>query len=104
MHFSRPSEYRLSWWRPWERGMTGPGFSGYSSVILFLNIEPNVTPKPATPARNLGTCFLLARDALLTRKRRCRERRSGGDDCGGLLAAQPPPEFPRTRGAERSSQ
>src|SRR6478672_9894686 len=51
-HFSRPSGWRLSWWRPWKRGAVGRGFSGYSSVATLRNIVENETPKPATGARS----------------------------------------------------
>src|ERR1019366_1475538 len=52
MHFSRPSEWRLSWWRPWERGWVGRLTSGYSSVSRARNIVAKVTPKPATGANS----------------------------------------------------
>src|SRR5690625_5764475 len=55
MHFSSPSGCRLSWWRPWKRGATVCRCSGYCSVTVFLNIDRNVTPNPATGSRNLGT-------------------------------------------------
>src|SRR3954452_15174662 len=51
-HFSRPSGWRLSWWRPWKRGAVGRGFSGYSSVATLRNIVENDTPKPATGAKS----------------------------------------------------
>src|SRR5215218_7777223 len=50
MHFSRPSAYRLSWWRPWYRGLGGTFSNGYCSVTVGLNIDANVTPNPATGA------------------------------------------------------
>src|SRR6478609_6982869 len=51
-HFSSPSGWRLSWWRPWKRGAVGRGFSGYSSVATLRNIVENDTPKPATGAKS----------------------------------------------------
>src|SRR4051794_33235856 len=47
-HFSRPSGWRLSWCRPWNRGAVVFCCSGYCSVSRFLNMALKVTPKPAT--------------------------------------------------------
>src|SRR5690349_9519530 len=47
-HFSRPSGWRLSWCRPWNRGAVVFFCSGYCSVSRFLNMALKVTPKPAT--------------------------------------------------------
>src|SRR5690242_11809236 len=47
-HFSRPSGWRLSWCRPWNRGAVVFSCSGYCSVSRFLNMALKVTPKPAT--------------------------------------------------------
>src|SRR6478736_4257883 len=47
-HFSRPSGWRLSWCRPWNRGAVVFCSSGYCSVRRFLNMALKVTPKPAT--------------------------------------------------------
>src|SRR5690606_24959464 len=55
MHFSRPSGQRLSWWRPWKRGMVGRLTSGYSTVGTFLNIVWKVTPKPLTGLSHSST-------------------------------------------------
>src|SRR5664279_351757 len=54
MHFSRPSGCWFSWCRPWYRGCGGTFCSGYSSVTTSRNISLNVTPKPATEAKNPG--------------------------------------------------
>src|SRR3954453_15381905 len=61
MHFSRPSGCRLRTCRPWKRGATGRTYSGYSSVVVFLNIVAKVTPKPFTGSRMLATVGLLVR-------------------------------------------
>ena len=55
MHFSMPSSYRLSTWRPWMRsGFTrlGPESFTYGTVTVRpvsvpLNILRNVTPNPS---------------------------------------------------------
>src|SRR3546814_20919203 len=43
MHFSMPSSYRLSTWRPWRRsalGFFGPEFFAYSLVTVRPDREP----------------------------------------------------------------
>ena len=55
MHFSRPSAYRLSWWRPWYRGLVGTFSDGYCSVTVGRNMFDSVTPNPPTGARNSET-------------------------------------------------
>src|SRR5882672_8957289 len=82
MHFSRPSGWRLSWWRPWKRGAVGFLYSGYCSVSRFLNMALKVTPKPATGPRNSGIVGLLlvvgGADELAFRTRTAtRHRRQG---------------------------
>src|SRR5688572_7004210 len=61
-HFSSPSGWRLSWWRPCQRGAAGGKSSGYSSVTTFLNIVEKVTPKPS---KNSNTVDLLRGSAEL---------------------------------------
>src|SRR3954449_609098 len=70
MHFSSPSGCRLRTCRPWKRGGTGRTYSGYSSVVLVLNIVVKVTPKPFTGSRKLATVGLLCRGRQLQRARR----------------------------------
>src|SRR5450830_1658104 len=50
MHFSSPSAYRLSWWRPWYRGWVGTRSNGYCSVTVGRNMFESVTPNPAMGA------------------------------------------------------
>src|SRR5690606_37880578 len=64
MHFSRPSGQRLSWWRPWKRGMVGALTSGYSTVGTFLNIVWKVTPNPLTGLSHSSTGNLLTLGGL----------------------------------------
>src|SRR5713226_3392032 len=59
MHFSSPSDQRLSWWRPWKRGAVGFVSSGYWTVSTFRNICRKVTPKPLTGFRKSSTGDLL---------------------------------------------
>src|SRR6478736_5799269 len=55
MHFSRPSGYRLSWCRPWNRGFTGAVSNGYCSVTVRLKKFLIVTPNPAAGASASAT-------------------------------------------------
>src|SRR5438309_9017495 len=61
MHFSRPSGCRLSTCRPWKRGAVGFFSSGYCSVLTFLNMVRNVTPKPLIGSKMLVSCPLSGR-------------------------------------------
>src|SRR6185369_17976793 len=82
-HFSRPSGWRLSTWRPWYRGAVGFFSSGYSSVVTFLNIVRKVTPNPLPGTWTSDTGALLGRVP-----------RRGGDGLG-LLAGQRRHRVPR---------
>src|SRR6478735_299524 len=57
MHFSRPSGYRFSWCRPWNRGFTGAVSNGYCSVTVRLKKFLIVTPNPAAGARASATAL-----------------------------------------------